>query len=193
MLWGLSLAGAPPADEDAALLARVARGEQRALKVLYDRWGSRALAVAHRVLASTSEAEEVVQEAFVEVWKRAAQYDVERGVVRAWIMTIVRSRAIDRLRARGAVDRTVQGLEREAPPPPAPSPLEDAEARAERERVAAALAALPEAQRQVIELAYYEGITQREIAERTGEPLGTVKTRVRLALEKLGAILGGAS
>jgi RNA polymerase sigma-70 factor (ECF subfamily) len=182
---------AAPADDDVPLCAQVARGDARALRSLYERHAGRVKAVALRVLASAPEAEEIVQETFVEVWRRSSQYDRGRGAVRAWIVTIARSRAIDRLRSRGAGERTVAGLAREDRPTGGPSPLEDVEQRIERERVARALAELPDPQRRVIELAYFEGKTQREIAEVTGEPLGTIKTRVRLAMEKLAGLLAG--
>ncbi len=191
MVWSHPVGEAAVPDEDAQLCARCARGDASALKTLYERYVGRTKAVALRVLGSASEAEETVQETFVEVWRRAGQYDPARGAVRAWIVTIARSRAIDRLRSRGAGERSVAGLAREQRPQNAPSPLEDAVQHAERERVLAALAQLPEPQRRVIELAYYEGRSQREIAESTGEPLGTVKTRVRLALDKLAGLLGG--
>jgi RNA polymerase sigma-70 factor (ECF subfamily) len=191
MIWAFAAGAAAVPDEDARLCTRVAGGDASALKALYDRYAGRAKSVALRVLGSSSEAEEIVQETFVEVWKRASQYDLGRGSVRAWIVTMARSRSIDRLRSRQVGERSVAGLAREDRPLAAPSPLEDVEHRVERERVLRALAELPEAQRRVIELAYYEGKTQREISESTGEPLGTVKTRVRLAMEKLAGLLGG--
>jgi RNA polymerase sigma-70 factor (ECF subfamily) len=108
--------------------------------------------------------------------------------VTTWLLTIARSRAIDRLRARAVRERTTQSVEA---PPPRPSPVEDLEQRMARERIQLALAELPAEQREALELAYFEGLSQREIAARTGDPLGTVKTRVRLAVMKLAGLLGG--
>ena len=175
--------------EDRGLLERVAQGDSAALKVLYERYGARTLGVAVRVLGAHAESEEVVQETFLEVWKRAREFDDARGSASAWIATIARSRAIDRLRARGATARKLAAIGDEPPAEAAPSPLEDVEQRLDRQRINAALDELPVEQRQPIELAYFEGLTHREIAERFAEPLGTIKTRVRLGLEKLGAIL----
>jgi RNA polymerase sigma-70 factor (ECF subfamily) len=178
------------AADEAALFARVVRRDASALRVLYDRHGAKAMAIAVRILHSSSEAEEIVQETFVEVWRRAPEYDRARGSASSWIAAIARSRAIDRLRSRGTADRTARDLARE-PEAPATSPLEDVEHRRWRERIQSALGTLPDEQRAVLEQAYFEGLTQREIADKTGQPLGTVKTRVRLALEKLGQLLGG--
>jgi RNA polymerase sigma-70 factor (ECF subfamily) len=170
------------------LLSRVAMGDGAALRALYDRCAPRALAIAQRVLGGRGEAEEVVQETFLQVWKQAGGYDAERGGAMAWVATIARTRAIDRLRSRAATGRAESRLE-EVDPPPAPAPAEAAEQRQLRERVRGALAALPAEQRSVLELAYYQGLTQSEIAARLGHPLGTVKTRVRLGLAKLGSLL----
>jgi RNA polymerase sigma-70 factor (ECF subfamily) len=176
------------AESDEPLLRLVAAGDSRALRSLYDRHAPAALALAFRILRAKSEAEEVVQEAFVEVWRRAAAFDPRRGTASSFVLNVCRSRALDRLRARGSAERAAAASAREEPEP-APLPIESAVQRQDRERVRQALAALPAEQRAAIELAYFAGLTQREIAERLGEPLGTVKTRVRLALEKLSAIL----
>lgn len=181
--------GSTTTTEDVALFGRVARGESAALKVLYDRHAAKALGVATRVLGIASEAEEVVQETFVQVWKRAREYDGKRGAASVWIATIARSRAIDRLRARGASVRKLAAIGNEPIAPNVASPLENVEARLAREQIGIALGTLPPEQRRTIELAFFEGLTHREIAERTEQPLGTVKTRVRLAMEKLAALL----
>lgn len=174
-----------------ALLERIARGDQAALKSLYERCSGRAYAIALRILRWKAEAEEVLQETFLHVWNRAREYDGTRGGPEAWIVTIARSRAIDRLRSSGVAARAVESQRSElaGPPVSGPLPLEAAEARQNREHVEGALKELPPEQRAVVELAYFEGLTQREIAERTGDPLGTVKTRVRLALTKLASLL----
>jgi RNA polymerase sigma-70 factor (ECF subfamily) len=169
------------------VIRRVAQGDAAALRSLYERYGGRAMAIALRVLHQPSEAEEVVQETFLEIWKRAASYDPGRGAVAAWVATITRTRAIDRLRLRGSAARAVASADVLAP---VRTPVEDVEQREARRIVEAALQALPAEQRQVIELAYFQGLSQSEIAERTGEPLGTVKTRVRLAMEKLSLLIG---
>jgi RNA polymerase sigma-70 factor (ECF subfamily) len=147
------------------------------------------MSVAQRVLGARSEAEEVVQETFVQVWRQASTYDARRGGALAWITTIARSRAIDRLRSRAAAERVVASIDDPAPASAPIPPLEAAEQRQVRERVIAALAELPAEQRSVLELAYYEGLSQSEIASRLGDPLGTVKTRVRLGLAKLATLL----
>jgi RNA polymerase sigma-70 factor (ECF subfamily) len=148
------------------------------------------MAIAFRLLHDRAEAEDVVQETFLEVWKRAKQYEPERGGAAAWIATIARSRAIDRLRAHGRSARAVQGTAGEPKEPVEPTGLEMTAQRRDRERVLGALSSLPPEQRLVIELAYFDGMTQTEIAAHTREPLGTVKTRVRLAMAKLADLLG---
>ena len=140
-----------------------------------------------RIVTNRTESEEVVQDTFLEVWRRAAEYDPRRGSPIAWIVTIGRTRAIDRLRARGAQERML--AQADAAPTSARSPAELTEGREARERVQAALAELPAEQRRVLELAYFEGLSQSEIAKKTGDALGTVKTRVRLGMEKLSATL----
>ena len=190
MLWGLLVAVvarvADAADE--ALLRRVAARDPAALQKLYERCAPLALAVALRILRQRAEAEEILQDAFLEVWKRAGSFDARRGTAAAFVLNITRSRALDRLRSRGAAERAAESLAREESAP-LPLPLESAEARQERDRIQAALGALPAEQRSALELAYFEGLTQAEIAARTGEPLGTIKTRCRLALQKLAGLL----
>jgi RNA polymerase sigma-70 factor (ECF subfamily) len=167
--------------DERALSDGLARGDREALSALYEAYASVVLAVAQRLLRSRAEAEEVVQETFVEAWRRAAHHQPERVNVASWLVTIAKSRAIDRLRARGTVDRTLESERRSTPEGPRePDELLDA-ARA-RARVRAQLARLPGEQRALLELAWDEGLSQSEIALRTGLPLGTVKTRTRAAL-----------
>jgi RNA polymerase sigma-70 factor (ECF subfamily) len=177
-------------DGDELLLRRVAGGEQSALRELYDRCASQAFAVVLRILRDEREAEEVLQETFVDAWKRAAQFDRARGSALAWIVAIARSRALDRLRSRGAAERMRARAQREPEAPPRPDAPELLERREARERVGRALAELTGPQRETIELAYFEGLSQSEIAERLREPLGTVKSRTRAALQKLYQLLG---
>ncbi len=176
-------------DDDAELVRRVANGEAAALRTLYERLSPQILAVTLRVLRDQREAEEAVQDAFVEAWKRAGDFDRSRGSVVGWLVSIARSRAIDRLRSRSAVERLAVRAAAEPGETFAP-PIELAERREERTRIQAALSQLTPAQREAIELAYFEGLTQREIALRAGEPLGTIKSRVRTALQKLLSLLG---
>jgi RNA polymerase sigma-70 factor (ECF subfamily) len=173
-----------------ALVERVRHGDRNALRALYDNHGGQVMAIAQSLLKHRQEAEDVVQETFVEVWRRAAEWDPRRGGVAAWIMTMARTRSIDRLRSRASSERTVAAAAVQPEPAHSPAPLELVEARQDRERVSAALEKLPVDQRNVIDLAYFEGLSQREISDKLQEPLGTVKTRVRLAMEKLGALLG---
>lgn len=180
------------ATNEAEAIARVARGDHAALKDLYDSHAPRVLAIGLMLLKDRSEAEDVTQETFLDAWRRAPEFDRARGSVSAWICSIARSRAIDRLRSRGTAARAATAASREPAGPPPPPPLELAAARENREMLLAALQRLPPEQRTALELAYYEGLSQREIAERQQEPLGTIKTRVRLAMQRLGEFLAAA-
>lgn len=174
-----------------ALSDRLAKGDRAALHALFERFGGAALAAAVRVLRSRAEAEEVVQDAFLEVWRRAAHYQPERSAFEGWLLTIVRSRAIDRLRTREAHQRATGAID-----PPSPDTQASSDELLQRRRLMEwlqkSLLTLPPDQRETLELAYREGLTQAEIAERTGTPLGTVKTRMRLATRKLHDLLGTA-
>src|SRR5262245_9919189 len=181
--------GTPRAAEDGALLRRIAARDQVALGELYDRYGGMPLALASRVLGSPGEAEEVVQETFLQAWDRARTYDPGRSSVSTWLVLLGRSRAIDRLRKRRAGERAGESLRRETSPHASPSGPADVLFRERRERIRQELASLPPEQRDVLEMAFYEGLTQTEIAERTGIALGTVKTRTLLAMKKLRAAL----
>lgn len=180
-------------DADAVLAQRIRAGEADALGELYDRHASTALATALRVVGDRTEAEDVVHEAFVAVWRKIGRFDVERGSLRAWLMTVVRNRAIDRVRARrprvDLDDADERSLLRTGPNPT----WEAALARASAAEVREALAALPEEQRHAVELAYFEGYTYREVAALTGVPPGTANGRLRLALGKLREALRGTS
>jgi len=159
---------------------------------LYDRHARPIYSLALRILGDATEAEDIVQEVFSQAWRQAARYSASRGAVAAWLMTLARSRAIDRLRAKRArpgdvSDERVAGQLVDAGPP-ADSLVLSSEQVA---RVRAALDELPLLQRAAIELAYYEGLTHAEIADRLEQPLGTVKTRIRLAMLKLRDVLAG--
>jgi RNA polymerase sigma-70 factor (ECF subfamily) len=161
-----------------ALLRRLAAGEQAALGEFYDRFAGLVNAVALRILRDVPEAEDVVQEVFVQVWRQASRYDPGRGSPEAWVSTLARTRSIDRLRARVARRRPSNGDgQAVAVTPPAHS--------ADALAVRTALNELPADQRRVLELAYFEGLSQSEIAARLAQPLGTIKTRTRAAMMRL--------
>jgi RNA polymerase sigma-70 factor (ECF subfamily) len=176
-------------DEVRLLSDRLAKGDRSALHALFSAFGGVALAAAVRVLRSRAEAEEVVQDAFLEVWRRAEHYQPERSAFDGWLLTIVRSRAIDRLRTREAHQRATGALENPSPEVQASSD-ELLHKRRLMEWLQKSLQTLPPDQRETLELAYRDGLTQAEIAARTGTPLGTVKTRMRLATRKLHDLLG---
>lgn len=177
----------------AELLREVARGDERAFAALYDSHSHILFGLLLRILRSRAEAEDVLQEVFLQVWQRAESFDETRGRAFTWLVTLARSRAIDRLRATGARDRAAERSMQDAAIETSGEPAsDDAALSAERgEMVRRALSELPEEQRRNLLLAYLEGMSQAEIAERTGQPLGTVKTRMRAGLKKLSAALRG--
>src|SRR5690349_10576840 len=178
-------------DADRAVLGRVAAGQLDALEELYDRYRTMAYSIAFRITADASLAEDVVQDAFLGAWRNAARYAEARGSVKTWLLSIVHHRAVDAVRRRRP---TTELPEAEAPPPPAltlPDIWSEVAGNLDRAEIAAALARLSDVQREAIELAYFGGLTQVEIADRTGAPLGTVKSRVRLGLLALRAALTG--
>lgn len=176
-------------------MAELGEGRVEALERLYDRYSSLVFSVALRVLTDRPLAEDVTQEVFLRLWRRPWSYDPERGRFRSWLMSVTRNRSIDE---RRRVVRRLRLEEREddrRPDPPATGRFYDPQLETvlaeERRAVREAMTRLPPAQREVIELAYFGGLTQVEIAARTGEPLGTVKTRVRLGIQKLRIALVG--
>jgi RNA polymerase sigma-70 factor (ECF subfamily) len=173
---------------DAELLHAIARGDEQALASLYDRYRLILFGLVLRILHSRDEAEDVLQELFLQVWKRASDFDEARGRPFTWLVTLARSRAIDRLRSLGSRDRVATEAAREAPEAWA-NAVDDAIRSEQSEIVRTALAELPEEQRRALLLAYFEGLTQTEIAARLGAPLGTVKTRMRAGMMKLRELL----
>ena len=164
------------------LIRDMAAGNRDALAQLYDRYAARVLPFVLRIVRERADAVEVLQDVFWEAWRGAAAYDPSRGTPEAWIITRARTRAIDRVRPVRRRGETFVAATAGPPPPPGGDAVMRPE---DRQLVAGALAQLSEAQREVIELAYYSGLTQTEIAERLEQPLGTVKTRIRLALARL--------
>ena len=181
------------ADADRSALERMARGDHGGLAELYDRHGRAVYSLALRIVRDQRDAEEVVQDVFAQAWRQSGRYSAARGSVIAWLMTLTRSRAIDRARGRRArpdassdAESIVDISDQTA------SADEQLASTAEAGRVRAALEALPLLQRIAIELAFYEGLTHTEIADRLDQPLGTVKTRIRQGLLKLREQLSGA-
>lgn len=174
---------------DEALVALVARGDEPALAELYDRVGRVAYGLAFRVLRDERLAEDAVQEAFLAVWRTAARFTAERAKASTWILAIVHRRAVDLVRR----EEHRRAAPLDAEPEEAAATTDSAEEEAwlgfERDRVQAALKQLPDAQREAIELAYYGGFSQSELAERLGQPLGTIKSRMFAGLARLRELL----
>ncbi len=171
---------------DLDLVHRVALRDETALAELFDRYSSLLLALSRRIVTETSDAEEILQEVFLQVWNQAERYDRARSSVSTWLVLITRSRSIDRLRSRQVKDRTLTALKHEkndthTSPQGMGSVLLDQR----RQRLRREMQELPNEQRQVLDLAFFQGMTQSEIAGATGIPLGTVKTRTLLAMKKL--------
>lgn len=174
---------------DAELMARVAARDKRALEELYNRYAAAAMGLALKMLGERSAAEEIVQEAFWRVWKRGTTFELGRGQFTAWLFGIIHNLAIDEMRRRRVRPNTISTDSEEDAvldlPDGAVDVAETAFQSVTGEQVRLALGNLPEAQRSVVELAFFEGLTHQEIAARLNEPIGTVHTRARLALQKL--------
>jgi RNA polymerase sigma-70 factor (ECF subfamily) len=173
--------------DDVALIRRMVEADETALGALYDRWARSLYSLVLHLLRDPDEAEDVVEETFWQAWRKADSYEPARGAVSTWLLTIGRRKALDRLRAKKrhkedpiGNDRTFADIAS-----PSPDPSQDVEGSELREHVRAALRELPAEQREVLELGYFNGLSQTEIADATGQPLGTVKTRMRLAMQKL--------
>lgn len=177
--------------EDRPLLERLRSRDEDALADLYDLMAPRAFGLAYQVLGDRFAAEDVVQTAFVTVWEQAGQLDSTRGSIEGYLLTIVHRRAVDALRVRMR-EQSRSGPLPIDPPDGAASALDRLVAGDRADQVRAALGSLPEAQYRIVTLAYYRGLTQQQIAEQEGVPLGTVKSRLRLAMEHLRDSLGAS-
>ncbi|MDB5102283.1 MAG: sigK [Cyanobacteria bacterium RYN_339] len=174
------------------MLSKVAGRDQSALATLYDRYHRVVFGLAFKIVGTAEEAEEVVLDVFNQAWRTAAKYDATRGRVDAWLFLMTRSRALDHLRARQRADRSAIASEEEAAidiQVKVADPEAEALASERRDAVKGALGTLPEPQRKALELVYFEGLSHSEVADRTGEPLGTIKTRVRQGLINLREVL----
>jgi RNA polymerase sigma-70 factor (ECF subfamily) len=169
---------------DLALATAIRSGDQAAMGALYDRFSSIVYAVALRVLQDTGAAEDVLQEIFMQLWRNPGAFDASRGNMAAWLAVIARHRAIDALRRRrpeNDIADVVVSVE--------PDLASDADRSRAMDKVRGALQAMPSPQRSALEMAYFEGLTHVEIAEKTGEPLGTIKTRIRAGLVSLRKVV----
>jgi RNA polymerase sigma-70 factor, ECF subfamily len=169
---------------DLALVAAVRSGDQGAMAALYDRYSSIVYAVALRVLQDTGAAEDVLQDIFMQLWRKPGAFDASRGNMAAWLAVITRNRAIDALRRRRPqddIENVIVSVE--------PDLASETERVRAMDKVRGALQDMPPAQRSALEMAYFEGLTHSEIAEKTGEPLGTIKTRIRTGLLSLRRVL----
>jgi len=173
--------------EDVALMRRIVEADETALGALYDRWVRSLYSLVLHLLKDPDEAEDVVEETFWQAWKKAGSYEPSKGAVSTWLLTIGRRKALDRLRAkkRSGADTVPGDFNFADLPSTAPDPSMEVEGAELREQVRTALSELPDEQREVLELGYFSGLSQSEIAEATRQPLGTVKTRMRLAMQKL--------
>jgi RNA polymerase sigma-70 factor (ECF subfamily) len=182
------------ADADAELVRRMQSGDERALGTFYDRWYPIVNGLISRMLPSADDVEVVVEETFWQVWRQSSRFEDGRGSVQTWLLTIARSRALDRLRAtrrrrEDSIDddggEALASLAEPAFATAASDPSLAVEHNERTQLIRVALGELPREQREALELGYFKGLSQSEIAERTGQPLGTVKTRMRLAMQKL--------
>lgn len=175
---------------DPMLIERMMAGDENALSTLYDRYSAMLYGMLMRILQDAQAAEEVLQDIFLQLWRNPGQFDATRGSLTAWLMVIARNRAISRLRGRPVREVLEETEGFYANTLASSANVENDAARSQlMERLKTAMARLPQEQRQALELAYFEGMTQSEIATRTGSPLGTVKTRVRTGMQSLKQLL----
>lgn len=177
-----------PTDQDGEMAAQLKRGEASAIESLYDRYGRLAYGLALRILNDRSAAEDVVQDAFLGVWRNAGSFDLARGSLRNWLLSVVHNRAIDRLRGTARTRQQAQ-LESVAHTVEVPDAWQAVALDLERKQIKEAFDQLPDAQRRALELAYFRGYTHTEIAHELNLPLGTVKGRLRIGLEKMRSFL----
>jgi len=177
-------------DTPENLMSRVATGDQRAFDAVYDQMAPSVYGVVRRVLRDPAQSEEVTQEVFIEIWRHAGRFDRDRASAQTWALMIAHRRAVDRVRSEQASRDRGERLARQASAEPVPTPADAMAEQVDRVRTADALATLSDTQREVIELAYYDGLTQIEIADRLRIPLGTVKTRARDGLTRLRRRMG---
>lgn len=183
--------GSPPEEsDDMALVGRIARGDSAAFAVFYDRHAPQVLGLLFKMLRRRAEAEEMLQEVFLQIWREAERYRPRGSTPRGWVFMVARSRAIDRIRSSNARRRREEATAADPagsanPSTVAPAGPERLEERERRRQVAAALAELPAEQRAAIEHAFFGGLSHREVAQHLGEPLGTVKSRILLGMRKL--------
>src|SRR3990170_885686 len=179
--------------DDEELMQRLVYRDLWAFRALYDRYGNLVYSAALRVVRDAQVAQDMVQEIFLRLWRKPDSYVAQRGRFVTWLTSVTRNRAVDEIRSRGRRFRyetaSPEEQERELPAPDTNDPALSAELADQRRLILAALAQIPMEQRQIIELAYFGGLTQQEIAERLSQPLGTVKTRIRLGMQKLRAAL----
>lgn len=174
--------------DDVELVAEMARGDAQALAALYDRYARLMMAVAVRMLTEPSAAEDLVHDVFIEAWRQSSRYSADRASVRTWLLVRLRSRALDQIRSKAVRRQADHRGDDDAPE--IASDDEDLRMGPDRARVRQALAELPEAQRQVLELGYFKGLSSAEIAEEIGTPIGTVKSRTAAGLSRLRTVLG---
>lgn len=178
-------------SSDAELIQALNKKQQKALSIIYDRYGALVYTVAQKILNSDREAEDLTQDIFLNLWKQS-HYDPKRGSLKSYLCLIARSRAIDKIRAQNSTNRFIEKLGKITPTESLePTPLERATTQERQELVRQSLEQLPENQKQILQLIYYQSLTQAEIAQQFNIPLGTVKTRSRQALLKLNQLLGG--
>jgi RNA polymerase sigma-70 factor, ECF subfamily len=180
----------PTVVEDIQLMDRIATGDREAFARMFDRHSPAVLGLLLRILGSRSEAEEILQEVFLQVWRQAGRYESSRSTPRGWMLVLARSRALDSVRSREARQRreievSTDGGSSESPP----IGTDGLEERERKQQVSSALGLLPPEQRRCIELAFFEGLTQTQIASRLDAPLGTVKSRIHLGMNKLRQVL----
>lgn len=178
------------AVEPAYLIQQIATQDRDAFSQFYDRYSSLVYSLALRMLRAQSDAEDLLQEVFMQVWRQAANYSRDRGTPEAWLINIARSRAIDKLRSIRRMEKSFVLTDDPARAESGDNVELSASASESRLTMNSALASLPDAQRRVLELAYFDGLSQSEIADKLKEPLGTVKTRMRSAIQRLRDMLG---